>query len=223
MLVQKSSFFILISPSLKSAFRKLNLTSSKLVVPPAIKLRYGAFNQTEVEFKLADVQKICQRFLYSNSTMLEAERQFRRCLKMMFLLHFTDYEAGIGDSDNTKIRSSAAGILGNVRVNDDDIEEDLKCYYVLRDALHREIFLMVFDVSTMIFGGAVTHPHPGEDSSPSIAAIVSVKDSSVKCWITFARHDVDVTYATNNVHATNATTIADSRSTTYTFVTNSRE
>ncbi|KAF4398660.1 hypothetical protein G4B88_017086 [Cannabis sativa] len=144
MLVQKSSFFILISPSLKSAFRKLNLTSSKLVVPPAIKLR--------------------------NSTMLEAERQFRRCLKMMFLLHFTDYEAGIGDSDNTKIRSSAAGILGNVRVNDDDIEEDLKCYYVLRDALHREIFLMVFDVSTMIFGGAVTHPHPGEDSSPSIAA-----------------------------------------------------
>ena len=34
-----------------------------------------AFNQTEVEFKLANVQKIWQRFLYRDSMMLEAERQ----------------------------------------------------------------------------------------------------------------------------------------------------
>ncbi|KAM6551039.1 hypothetical protein CsatB_000847 [Cannabis sativa] len=40
-----------------------------------------AFNQTEVEFKLANVQKIWQRFLYRNSTMLEAERQFSQMLE----------------------------------------------------------------------------------------------------------------------------------------------
>ena len=34
-----------------------------------------AFNQTEIEFKLANVQKIWQRFLYRDSIMLEAERQ----------------------------------------------------------------------------------------------------------------------------------------------------
>ncbi|PON91690.1 Exostosin-like [Trema orientale] len=34
-----------------------------------------AFNQTEVEFKLANVQKIWQRFLYRDAIMLEAERQ----------------------------------------------------------------------------------------------------------------------------------------------------
>ncbi|XP_060957849.1 protein argonaute 1C-like [Cannabis sativa] len=119
----------------------------------------------------------------------------------------------------------------------------LKCYYVLRYTLHREI-LMVFDVSTMIFGVDVTHPHPGEDFSPSITVgtlmffrretgerpkrIIFYRDgvsegqfSQVLNYI--ATHDVDVTDATNNVDATNATTTADFRSTTYTFVTNSRE
>lgn len=33
------------------------------------------FNETEVRFKLASVQKIWQRFLYRDSVLLEAERQ----------------------------------------------------------------------------------------------------------------------------------------------------
>ncbi|KAH1154287.1 hypothetical protein GYH30_049799 [Glycine max] len=41
---------------------------------------------------------------------------------------------------------------------------------VLVDALSRRIPL-VSDRPTIIFGTDVTHPHPGEDSNPSIAAI----------------------------------------------------
>lgn len=43
---------------------------------------------------------------------------------------------------------------------------------VLVDALSRRIPL-VSDRPTIIFGADVTHPHPGEDSSPSIAAVKS--------------------------------------------------
>jgi eukaryotic translation initiation factor 2C len=41
---------------------------------------------------------------------------------------------------------------------------------VLADAVSRCIPL-VTDRPTIIFGADVTHPHPGEDSSPSIAAV----------------------------------------------------
>ncbi|XP_044950793.1 protein argonaute 1C-like [Hordeum vulgare subsp. vulgare] len=46
---------------------------------------------------------------------------------------------------------------------------------VLVDALSRRIPL-VTDRPTIIFGADVTHPHPGEDSSPSIAAVVASQD-----------------------------------------------
>jgi eukaryotic translation initiation factor 2C len=46
---------------------------------------------------------------------------------------------------------------------------------VLVDALTRRIPL-VSDIPTIIFGADVTHPHPGEDSSPSIAAVVASQD-----------------------------------------------
>ncbi|XP_051123285.1 protein argonaute 1 [Andrographis paniculata] len=46
---------------------------------------------------------------------------------------------------------------------------------VLVDALSRRIPL-VSDMPTIIFGADVTHPHPGEDSSPSIAAVVASQD-----------------------------------------------
>ncbi|XP_042505573.1 protein argonaute 1-like [Macadamia integrifolia] len=46
---------------------------------------------------------------------------------------------------------------------------------VLIDALSRRIPL-VSDRPTIIFGADVTHPHPGEDSSPSIAAVVASQD-----------------------------------------------
>ncbi|XP_022025767.1 protein argonaute 1 [Helianthus annuus] len=46
---------------------------------------------------------------------------------------------------------------------------------VLADALSRRI-PNVSDVPTIIFGADVTHPHPGEDSSPSIAAVVASQD-----------------------------------------------
>lgn len=46
---------------------------------------------------------------------------------------------------------------------------------VLMDAISRRIPL-VSDRPTIIFGADVTHPHPGEDSSPSIAAVVASQD-----------------------------------------------
>ncbi|KAL9266760.1 argonaute 1-like protein, partial [Drosera capensis] len=46
---------------------------------------------------------------------------------------------------------------------------------VLADAIDRRIPL-VSDIPTIIFGADVTHPHPGEDSSPSIAAVVASQD-----------------------------------------------
>ncbi|KZV34777.1 protein argonaute 1A-like [Dorcoceras hygrometricum] len=46
---------------------------------------------------------------------------------------------------------------------------------VLIDAISRRIPL-VSDQPTIIFGADVTHPHPGEDSSPSIAAVVASQD-----------------------------------------------
>ncbi|KAJ4746619.1 Argonaute family protein [Rhynchospora pubera] len=46
---------------------------------------------------------------------------------------------------------------------------------VLMDALRGRIPL-VSDRPTIIFGADVTHPHPGEDSSPSIAAVVASQD-----------------------------------------------
>ncbi|KAL3618099.1 argonaute 1B [Castilleja foliolosa] len=46
---------------------------------------------------------------------------------------------------------------------------------VLADALTRRI-PFVSDQPTIIFGADVTHPHPGEDSSPSIAAVVASQD-----------------------------------------------
>lgn len=38
-----------------------------------------SINETEVEFKLANVKKIWQRFLYRDSILLEAERQKDAC------------------------------------------------------------------------------------------------------------------------------------------------
>ncbi|CAA2938952.1 argonaute 1 [Olea europaea subsp. europaea] len=46
---------------------------------------------------------------------------------------------------------------------------------VLVDAISRRIPL-VSDRPTIIFGADVTHPHPGEDTSPSIAAVVASQD-----------------------------------------------
>ncbi|KAA8541496.1 hypothetical protein F0562_025459 [Nyssa sinensis] len=46
---------------------------------------------------------------------------------------------------------------------------------VLIDALSKRIPL-VSDRPTIIFGADVTHPHPGEDTSPSIAAVVASQD-----------------------------------------------
>ncbi|XP_026418560.1 protein argonaute 1B-like isoform X1 [Papaver somniferum] len=46
---------------------------------------------------------------------------------------------------------------------------------VLVDAFSRRIPL-VSDRPTIIFGADVTHPHPGEDSSPSVAAVVASQD-----------------------------------------------
>ncbi|KAG6682438.1 hypothetical protein I3842_13G141500 [Carya illinoinensis] len=46
---------------------------------------------------------------------------------------------------------------------------------VLQDAIQRKIHLLT-DRPTIVFGADVTHPQPGEDSSPSIAAVVASTD-----------------------------------------------
>ncbi|MCD9641208.1 argonaute 5 [Datura stramonium] len=46
---------------------------------------------------------------------------------------------------------------------------------VLEQALHRRIPFLT-DMPTIVFGADVTHPQPGEDSSPSIAAVVASMD-----------------------------------------------
>ena len=51
---------------------------------------------------------------------------------------------------------------------------------MLNDAVINNIPL-VTDIPTIIFGADVTHPHPGEDSSPSIAAVSFVYLSAVFC------------------------------------------
>lgn len=48
---------------------------------------------------------------------------------------------------------------------------------VLVDAVSKRIPL-VTDRPTIIFGADVTHPHPGEDSSPSIAAVSRITTHS---------------------------------------------
>lgn len=52
---------------------------------------------------------------------------------------------------------------------------------MLLDAISKKIHL-VTDRPTIIFGADVTHPQPGEDSSPSIAA-VSYDDLLLICLL----------------------------------------
>ena len=47
---------------------------SKDGIPHLVQIMRG-INETELEFKLANVQKLWQRFLYRDSVMLEARRQ----------------------------------------------------------------------------------------------------------------------------------------------------
>ncbi|KAH0458254.1 hypothetical protein IEQ34_013569 [Dendrobium chrysotoxum] len=54
------------------------------------------------------------------------------------------------------------------------------CNTVLEDAVYKRIPL-ISDAPTIIFGADVTHPAPGEDSSPSIAAVVASMDWP---WVT---------------------------------------
>lgn len=44
---------------------------------------------------------------------------------------------------------------------------------VLEQAVHRRIPFLT-DIPTIVFGADVTHPQPGEDSSPSIAAVCCI-------------------------------------------------
>nr|Q10F39.2 RecName: Full=Protein argonaute 11; Short=OsAGO11 [Oryza sativa Japonica Group] len=66
---------------------------------------------------------------------------------------------------------------------------------VLEDALHRRIPLLT-DMPTMIFGADVTHPPAGEDSSPSIAAVVASMDwpevSKYKCSVSSQSHREEI-------------------------------
>jgi hypothetical protein len=55
---------------------------------------------------------------------------------------------------------------------------------VLVDAVSRRIPL-VTDRPTIIFGADVTHPHPGEDSSPSIAAVSRVTTYSLPLMLNY--------------------------------------
>ncbi|KAG6474261.1 hypothetical protein ZIOFF_068186 [Zingiber officinale] len=59
-------------------------------------------------------------------------------------------------------------------MNEDDMQVGGRDI-VLVDALSRHIPL-VSKQPTIIFGVDVTHPHPGEDSSPSIVVVIATQD-----------------------------------------------
>ncbi|KAI3899313.1 hypothetical protein MKW92_024334 [Papaver armeniacum] len=62
---------------------------------------------------------------------------------------------------------------------------------VLDDVIRKPL-LLVYDSPTIIFGADVTHPSPGEDSSPSIAAVVASMDwpevSKYRCLVSAQPH-----------------------------------
>ncbi|KAG0548150.1 hypothetical protein BDA96_01G141900 [Sorghum bicolor] len=66
---------------------------------------------------------------------------------------------------------------------------------VLDDALNRRIPLLT-DCPTIVFGADVTHPSPGESSSPSIAAVVASMDwpqvTKYKCLVSSQGHRVEI-------------------------------
>ncbi|KAG0548151.1 hypothetical protein BDA96_01G142000 [Sorghum bicolor] len=66
---------------------------------------------------------------------------------------------------------------------------------VLEDALNRRIHLLT-DLPTIIFGADVTHPAPGEDASPSIAAVVASMDwpevSKYRCLVSSQGHREEI-------------------------------
>ncbi|KAK2375687.1 protein argonaute [Trifolium repens] len=70
---------------------------------------------------------------------------------------------------------SLYGDLKRICETDLGVVSQLEVGTLLVDALSRRIPL-VSDRPTIIFGADVTHPHPGEDSSPSIAAVVASQD-----------------------------------------------
>lgn len=53
---------------------------------------------------------------------------------------------------------------------------------VLLDALSWRIPL-VSDIPTIIFGADVTHPETGEDTSPSIAAVINEEATLLSFWL----------------------------------------
>ncbi|AQK63824.1 protein argonaute 12 isoform X4 [Zea mays] len=66
---------------------------------------------------------------------------------------------------------------------------------VLEDALNRRIHLLT-DLPTIIFGADVTHPAPGEDASPSIAAVVASMDwpqvAKYRCLVSSQGHREEI-------------------------------
>ena len=55
---------------------------------------------------------------------------------------------------------------------------------------------LISDVPTIVFGADVTHPHPGEESSSSIAAVVASKDwpfvSKYACLVRAQEHRQEI-------------------------------
>ncbi|KAF2940683.1 hypothetical protein DAI22_03g292100 [Oryza sativa Japonica Group] len=66
---------------------------------------------------------------------------------------------------------------------------------VLEDALHKKIPILT-DRPTIVFGADVTHPSPGEDASPSIAAVVASMDwpevTKYKCLVSTQSHREEI-------------------------------
>ncbi|KAL6894479.1 hypothetical protein ACP4OV_008577 [Aristida adscensionis] len=66
---------------------------------------------------------------------------------------------------------------------------------VLEDALNKRIPLLT-DIPTIVFGADVTHPAPGEGSSPSIAAVVASMDwpqvTKYKCLVSSQGHREEI-------------------------------
>ncbi|XP_058762609.1 protein argonaute 5 [Vicia villosa] len=142
-------------------------------------------NPNQIEKELVELNKRCKE------TLVRTKQEGRLQLLIIILPDFK----GRSYDKIKRVCETELGIISQccqpkqaIKMNKQYLENlslkiNVKCggrNTVLNDAFEKRIAL-VSDRPTIIFGADVTHPQPGEDSSPSIAAVVASMDWP---WVT---------------------------------------